>query len=220
MCDGKGTALDEFPLDGGAACVKCKGTGRALPALYASDHDMFAFITNRENPIKEYGTDLPLYKGAIVWNSEVGASTLGVMKFRYREVCGNHIIWGASELLEINLRHVGSIRENFELFAAKIREYADESVSDEEATIKRLKTTLIAATKSEVLDALFGVRNLGISRRTLEASYDAVVEDKDGDANTVWGFVQGVTRHSQTLPYADERVRLDRAAGKIMEVEF
>ncbi len=47
-----------------------------------------------------------------------------------------------------------------------------------------------------------------------------VVEDQDGDPKSKWGLVQGITRHSQTLPYADERTALDRAAGKLMAITF
>jgi hypothetical protein len=47
-----------------------------------------------------------------------------------------------------------------------------------------------------------------------------VQPDQDGDPNTVWGMVQGVTRYSQSLPHADKRTELDRAAGKLMQIEF
>ena len=40
------------------------------------------------------------------------------------------------------------------------------------------------------------------------------------DPRSVWGFVQGMTRHSQTLPYADARTAMDKAAGKVMEMAF
>jgi hypothetical protein len=33
-------------------------------------------------------------------------------------------------------------------------------------------------------------------------------------------MVQGLTRHSQTMQYADARTDIDRAAGKLMEVDF
>lgn len=40
----------------------------------------------------------------------------------------------------------------------------------------------------------------------------------DGDPNTVWGFVNGVTRLSQATPYTDERTFLDRTAGAILSL--
>jgi len=184
--------------------------------LYLSDHDVFAFISHRDRVIAEPGNPAGLQRGLIVENSIVGASKLRLTRFLYREMCGNHIIWGASDVTEVALRHVGNIRDRFGLWDTEIKRYLDSSPSDEEARIASAQQKRIAGTKDQVLDALFGKR-LGISRKALEASYNAVRPEADGDPRTVWGYVQGVTRHSQTIPYGDERTALDRAAGKILE---
>jgi hypothetical protein len=135
-------------------------------------------------------------------------------------MCGNHIIWGASNVMEIKIRHIGDARERWTGYAAEIRKYAESSASDDEAVIASSQTMRIGETKDQVLDLLFGKRSLGLSRKALEASYDAVLPHQDGDPRTVWGFVQGVTRHSQTIPFADQRTALDRAAGKVLEMAF
>lgn len=188
--------------------------------LYASDHDMFAFLSQRNATVAEVGSDSPMYKGVIVENSEVGASALKLTRFLYREMCGNHIIWGASQVVDINVRHVGDARNRWGSYVAQVRRYAEESVSDTEAKIAKAKAMSLGNSKVAVLDALFGKRALAISRKTLEQGYDAVVPEQDGPANTVWGMVQGLTRHSQTLKHADKRTELDRAAGRVMEVAF
>jgi hypothetical protein len=194
-------------------------TGTA-PALYASDHDMFAFLANGNGAIVEPGTTEPMYRGVIVENSEVGASTLRLTRFLYRCMCGNHIIWGASKVVELSIRHIGQARERWMQFGITCQKWADESSGAEEAMVVRAKERVIAATKEAVLDAIFGKRNILLPRKTLEAGYAAVVEAQDGPANTVWGMVQGLTRHSQTLVYADARTSVDRAAGKLLEVDF
>lgn len=189
-------------------------------ALYASDHDMFAFLRNPNLTVAELNSTGAVYRGVIVANSEVGASSLTMTRFLYREMCGNHIIWGASKVVELNLRHVGNIRERSSLWAVQAKQWAEEGAAAEEAMITRSKHALIGGTKAEVLDALFGKRSLALSRKTLDAGYDATVEDEDGDPRTVWGMVQGLTRYSQTLPYADARATVDKAAGKILEFQF
>jgi hypothetical protein len=191
-----------------------------MPALYASDHDMFAFIRNRSVLVREPGNPDGLQRGVIVENSEVGASALKLTRFLYREMCGNHIIWGATKVLEIKIRHIGDARQRWQGYAAKIRQYANESASLDEARIASAQTVKIGETKEDVLDVLFSKRTLGLSRKLIEASYDATQPDSDGDPRTVWGFVQGMTRHSQTIPYADQRTTIDRAAGKVMEFAF
>lgn len=186
-------------------------------SLYASDHDMFAFIVHSDRVVKEAGNPLGLKRGLIAANSEVGASKLRLLRFLYREMCGNHIIWGAEDVVELSAVHVGDVRGRFDQWQIDVAKYLDESPTADEAHIAELKRTKIAGTKEELLDALFGKRSLGLSRKVLAAGYDAVVPDEDGDPLTTWGIAQGLTRHSQTLPYADERMTIDRAAGKLLD---
>lgn len=186
-------------------------------SLYASDHDMFAFIMRPDRTIAEPGNPLGLKRGLIAGNSEVGGGSIWMMQFLYREMCGNHIIWGAEDVFEIRARHVGTVRERFAAWQLQINKYLDSSATADEARIKTLKTTRIAGNKEQLLDALFGKRSLGLTRKALTAGYDAVIPDLDGDPLTAWGIAQGLTRHSQVTPYADERMKLDRAAGKLLE---
>jgi len=197
-------------------------SGDDFPALYASDRDMFAFIRLQNQTIQQPtdGSLPPMYKGLIYWNSEVGDRKIGCMKFLYNGMCGNHIIWGASDVAEFSARHVGNVRSNFHQFEVQIRRYANESTSDLEATIAAAHQKVIASTKEGVLDYLFGKRTIGLTRKAIEASYDAVVPEQDGDPKTVWGIVQGLTRHSQTIPYAGERQKLDRAAANVLKIAF
>jgi hypothetical protein len=102
----------------------------------------------------------------------------------------------------------------------ELRRYAAQSALDDERKIADAKTRLIGHTKEQVLDKLFGMRQLGLTRSTIDAGYDAVIQSQDGAPETVWGMVQGLTRHSQSIPYADHRVMIDRAAGKLMEANF
>jgi hypothetical protein len=179
---------------------------------------MFVFLCNSESVVKEPGNPDGLKRGVIVENSEVGASALKLTRFLYRGRCSNHICWGVSKMMDISIRHVGAARGKFQIYEADLKRYAESSVHEDEARIVSAKTKQIAKTKEEVLDLLFGKRVA--SRKLLEASYDAVVPDQDGDPNTVWGFVQGMTRESQKTPFADERTAIDRAAGKLLDSYF
>jgi hypothetical protein len=165
-----------------------------------------------------YSDNAPIYKGVIYENSEVGAKKIRATKFFYNGMCGNHCIWGATDVMEFEARHVGNVRDKVRLFEMQIRKYAEESMSNEEQKFKAAAKKVIAATKEDVLDLLFGKRSLALSRKVLDAGYDAVVKEQDGQPNTVWGMVQGLTRHSQTLPYADARTQIDKAAGKLLDM--
>lgn len=185
--------------------------------LYVSDHDLFAFICS-DHTIDEPGNPDGLKRGLIAENSIVGASKLRLTRFYYRGMCGNHIIWNASEVTELALTHRGNIRERLQAWDVEIKRYLNESATEDEARIVDARRKLIAATKDEVLDALFGKRIPALTRKVIEASYDAVIPEQDGDPRTVWGIVQGITRHSQTVPYADQRTDIDRAAGRLLDV--
>lgn len=184
--------------------------------LYASDHDIFAFVCS-QNTVSEPGNPDGLLRGVIVENSTVGASKLRLTRFLYRGMCGNHIIWDASDVTELALTHRGNIRDRVQAWDADIRRYVDASATEDEARIASAKSRIIAATKEEVLDALFGKRIPALSRKVLDASYDAVVPSQDGDPRSVWGIVQGITRYSQSVPYADTRTDIDRAAGRLLD---
>lgn len=192
--------------------------GQDNPALYASDHDMFVFLMDRNRNVG--GSAEGLFRGIIVQNGEVGGVSLSMMKFLFRDLCQNHIIWDASDVSEIRMRHVGNLRGKWNEFHGSVRTYLDSSDNDEDNMIFVTKKFKLGGTKEEVLDKLFGKRSFQFSRKMLNAAYEANVPEEDGDPNTAWGFVQGLTRHSQTVPFADERTKLDRAGRKILQLAF
>lgn len=192
------------------------------PAIYASDHDMFVFLVNDDRIIDEPGSrdHKGLGKGFFVSNSEVGAGALSITRFLYRYVCCNHIVWGAEDVAKAKIIHIGDLGGRMAKFRFELEKYANESVSDDVAKIKMAKSKEIAATKEDVLDFVFGKGFL--TRKAAEASYDLAERNSDVDGNprSIWGYVQGVTRYSQTLGYADERVAVERSAGRILQVAF
>jgi hypothetical protein len=183
-------------------------------ALYASDHDMFAFLMSEQTTVTD-PVGQTLRRGIIVSNSEVGAASLRFTGFYFRDVCCNHIIWGAQDVAEVRLVHTGDIQGKLAGALVECRKYLNGSGSLDEAAFESARVQ-IAGDKDAVLDKLFGIRSLGLTRKVLAASYDAVVPEQDGDPRTVWGMAQGITRHSQATPFADERNALDRAAGRLL----
>jgi len=192
----------------------------APSGIYASDHDMFVFMVNEDRQIEE-----GLSRGFFLWNSEVGDTSFGFCSFLYNHVCGNHIVWGASGVVEVRVRHVGKVAQRaFRDLTVEMRKYADSSVSDEQYTIAEAKKLELGASKDQVVAALLGIAGkkkiIGLNRSTLENSYDTadMYQDRYGAPNTMWAMVNGLTQHSQETPYADERNRIDRAAGKLLAI--
>lgn len=193
----------------------------APAGLYASAEDMFVFLVHPDRVIKEEGNPVGLMRGTLIWNSEVGKSRFGVQSFLFRGPCGNHILWGVEELKQVSIVHRGSKAEEnaFNGFEVAMTEWANQSAAKTEAKIDTLKKSILKGrTKDEVLEFIVGKKLL--TKSEAAASYDAVVEDVDGPAYTIWGFAQGVTRYSQQQRNADARTALDRAAGKVLEIAF
>ena len=96
--------------------------------LYASDRDVFLFLVDPKNPVEVGGEQL--FRGFYTWNSEVGAATFGLTTFLYRYVCDNRIIWGASDVKELRIRHTGGAPERFGWEGERyLRRYAEESTA-------------------------------------------------------------------------------------------
>ena len=210
-----------------ATTASAHGAGLGDPTIYVSDHDMFVFQVNNDNRISEPGNPDGLGRGFFVENSEVGAAKLRVTTFLYRYMCSNHIVWGAKDVKEISVRHVGNAHDRvmyqFDALKVELKKYANSSASELEGQIAKAKSFVLASgRKDELLDSIFAKLRGSVTRTALEAGYDMASQHQltDGAPNTAWGLAQGLTRYSQTLQYADARVEVDRAAGKLVEMAF
>lgn len=183
--------------------------------LYASDHDVFIFLVDPTRPIKVAGNGedggQDLYRGFFAWNSETGASTFGLTTFLYSRVCDNRIIWGATEVRELRIRHTGGAPERFAYEGARyLRRYAEETAAPLEAQIQRAQQAepLKNETMSEWL------RERGFSKAESTGAEAAAEQEQSG--RSLWDIVQGVTAYARSIPHADERVALETKAGKLM----
>jgi hypothetical protein len=225
----KAVAADILPNQKDFGLAIKLGDEIAPAGLYASDHDMFAFLVNQIDPV--FDGQKYLNRGVFIQNSEVGDCSLRFKLFTYDNVCGNHIVWGVGKVAEVVVRHVkgeevrrGNTLKNalskWHMMAAALP-----SPGTIESDIKKAQAYEIADSKEDVLDAVFKFAKVkGLTRLnkpTLEAAYDiAEATPRYGAPTTVWGMVNGLTEYSQTSPYTDDRTELDVQAGRVMEMAF
>jgi len=184
--------------------------------LYASDHDMFAFLIHPDVVI-DNGTPGGMRRGTMVRQSEVGDCAIWKLDFLFDVVCGNHIVWGAQNIRETRVRHAGSsVGERWVAMVRAIDEYAQGSPGEQEAKIREARETLLGNDGDEVVDFLFGKRLL--SKRDAKRAFKVAEEHESihGDPRSAWGIVSGLTRMSQDTAFADKRASTDLAAGKIL----
>jgi hypothetical protein len=187
---------------------------------------MFAFLVAPDRVISD-GNGGSLMRGVFVKNSEVGDASLSVTFFLMQAVCGNHIVWNATGVHEIRVRHIGehTFRRAFRGFEAELRRYHDAGGSEEEKGIAAARSLILGKDKSEVLDAIVKyakTHSLPLSRQRVADAFDVAADHEDwyGNPRSLWGVVAGLIHASQSTGYADDRAVVDRAAGKLLGMAF
>jgi len=212
-------AEEEDVIDYGSDSALTVKVGDVIgPAgLYASDHDMFAFLIHPDIEISDGESPGGLRRGTMIRQSEVGDCAIWKLDFLFNTVCGNHIVWGAENISETRVRHTGSeVGERWRGMVRAIDDYAQGSAADQEAKILEAKQTILGDDKESVIDFLFGKRLLG--KRDAGDAFDMAerFESVHGNPRSAWGLVQGITRLSQATSHADRRATLDMTAGRVL----
>lgn len=197
----------------------------APSGLYASDHDMFAFLVAPDRVVQG-ANGHALMRGLFVKNSEVGDASLTFTFFLMQTVCGNHIVWNAQGVHDIRIRHVGDkpLARALTGFEATLRRYHD-AAPEEEARILAARNLVLGSNKQEVLESVIKYarsHSIPLSQRAVGEAYDVAEKHEDwyGNPRSLWGVVSGLTHASQNTGFADDRTEADRAAGRLMQMAF
>jgi len=181
--------------------------------LYASDRDVFIFLVDPQNPV-EVGGDT-LFRGFFTWNSEVGSAVFGLSTFLYRYVCDNRIIWGATDVKELRIRHTGGAPERFAWEGRRYLErYANEATDRIVEGIVKAKETEVPVRRGDTVQDW--LRERGFSKAQAKAGYEAAIME-EGKATSIWDIVQGLTAYARTIPHTDSRIELERKASDLMK---
>ncbi len=211
----------------GSLVGRSSGTGDAfhLPTAwdgkpagaYRGDRDSFVTLIDGGSIVNDPSarTDGRMFRGIMVRNSEVGASSVTIETVTFRFICGNLMLWGASYGSRFRRRHVGTrvLRDSVREIVKIAAQWTSQSAQRDEALIKALIDREIASTKEGVIDEL---RAIGFSEADANAAYGTCEREENASPRSFWGAVQGATRVSQMTPYQDERYELDKLAGLIL----
>jgi hypothetical protein len=188
---------------------------KANTTLYASDRDMFVFLADEQNrievPNRRNGQSGQMARGIFVWNSEVGSQTLGMAAFLFDYVCCNRIVWGAQGYQEIRIRHTSGAPDRWiEEAMPAIEAYREESTTGLVESIRQAQRKRI-----ENVDEFLLKR---FSKPQVSAIKAAHMEDEQRPIESLWDVATGVTAYARAIQYQDQRVDLEREAGKIMKL--
>ncbi len=186
---------------------------------YRGDRDSFLTICNGGSIVTDPSLSNrkggELYRGLMIRNSEVGASSVIIEAILYEFVCGNNNYWGAVIDKKFRRRHVGTkvLRDTIREIATMAKEWAQRSPAADEAIIRQLMTHELAATRDGVIDEL---KAIGFTKQDAESAYDTCERSFEASPRSFWGINQGVTKLSQDTLYQDERFELDKLAGLVL----
>jgi ribosomal protein S18 acetylase RimI-like enzyme len=191
--------------------------GGGVAGAYRGDRDSFLIVTNGGSIVNDpsAGQDGTMYRGVLIRNSEVGASSVVIETILYRYICGNHMLWGAAIDTRFRRRHVGShvTRDVVREIGRIAITYAKSSVERDNAVIQALVSREIAHTKEGVIDEL---KKMGATKEQATAAYERCEQTEKVSPRSFWGAVQGLTRISQDSGYQDGRYELDQLAAKVL----
>ncbi|MGE0294739.1 MAG: DUF932 domain-containing protein [Hyphomonadaceae bacterium] len=187
--------------------------------LYASDRDVFLFLVDDLNPIEagrlpDGSPDL-YFRGFYVWNSEVGARTLGMASFYLRAVCQNRNLWGVEDFEEITIRHSKYAASRFAHEAAPaLLNFANSSPMPFVNGIKAARERIVARSDEDRTDFL---RRRGFSKAESGKIIDAVLAEEGRPPESIFDFVQGITAVARDKPHQDARLDMEAKAKKLLD---
>jgi hypothetical protein len=196
------TALDFQPPQTGVT----GGTG-----LYCGEQDMFCFLID---PLgwTEIGGEA-FAPGFFLWNSEVGRRSVGIQTFWFQAVCQNHIVWDAVEVCEFKRKHTANVRDGL----LEIRQIIDDLVAKRDARRDGFATALAKAMREKLGDDADEVMKVlaqhEIPRNLAKQALD--MAERQG-AFTIFSVVDALTRLTQSIRYAGDRVEIDAKVGTLL----
>lgn len=202
----------KVPLTSKASANTKRGT-----TLYASDRDCYVFLVNEANPIE---VTLPggkvdtLFRGFYCWNSEVGHTSFGFAAFLYRHICDNRMIMGMQEFKQLVIRHSAGGPSRFMVQAQQ--ELDRQLNSSPDSLVRVVKAAAAKSIGDTEKDAREWLRDQGFTALLAQQAYTRAEEENE-DPRTVWGIVQGLTATARDIEHTDERVDLERRAGKLLD---
>ncbi len=180
------------------------GLGGAT-GLYAGEQDMFAFGIDPEGWVEIDGENFA--PGFFVWNSEVGRRSVGVQTFWYQEICQNHIVWDAIEVVELKRRHIGDVREALHDVRGAIAQLVQKRDERRDSFASGIRTAMQTRFGEDAEEVRKQLAKHGVSSRLAEQ----VVQVAEQQASfSVFGIVDAMTRLAGRYENAGDRLLVDQ----------
>lgn len=184
--------------------------------LYVSKEDMFCCLIQKGASIVDGGgKSEELYKGIIVSQSEVGKAKYRAIRFMLQYICGNHIIWGAKDIEELNIIHFQNAPSRWLKEAVPaMKRIAQASTAEEQKVISAAKQFELPTPDEARIDWF---QNKGFAKKTTLSALE-YADQELGQSKSLWDAVYGFTRLARDIQFTDKRVQLEQQASKLLDL--
>ena len=184
------------------------GTG-----LYAGEQDLFVFLIDPLGWIEIEGEHYA--PGFFVYNSEVGRRALGCQTFWFQEVCGNHLVWDATDITEFTRRHTARVNEGLAEIRTMIEAIVAKRDARKDGFVQIVRKAMDATLGDDAEEAFKGLCKNGIARNVAK---EAITLAQEKGRFTIWSVVDALTRLSQKSQHAGERAEADQKAAQLLSL--
>jgi hypothetical protein len=189
--------------------------------LYASEKDVFAFMVDDDRRIFETLPGGGLSRGFFISNSEVGDASFSLTTFLYQYVCGNHMVWGAQGVKNIRIPHIGNADD------ARLPQHHDRASQVRErvgggATRRRSNDDQVRVQGHEGRSARHDLQADRYREGTIARRPSRSRQERGSVRQPALDLRDrlGITEIARDKVNADERVKLEKDAGKVAQIAF
>lgn len=182
-------------------------------SLFLSAQDMFIGLSDEEHKVeiknRRDGKPGMLSRGILIGNSEVGAGKAKIKGFWFDYCCANRNFWGVEDLVEIEIRHSRHALHRWMMEAVPaIRKFLNAG------TVSVMKQ-LEAARATTIPDPLKFL-NKHFTKSASKAIVEIHLNEEHRPIENLWDANVGATAYARTMPYQDERLKIETIAGGFM----
>lgn len=182
--------------------------------LYAGEQDMFAFMIDDDSWVDIDGEQFA--PGFFIWNSEVGRRTVGIETFWFQRICGNHIVWDATEVVSYKRKHTANVGDALDEMRMILRQLVNRRDDRKDAFASAIKQSMKTTLGSTAEDATKALSGFGIGVGHIKAAVESMATQRDGF--TVFRAVDALTRISRQIVNAGDRAAYDVKIGSILSL--
>ncbi len=204
------TMLQEFAVDFQPPPVGVNGA----TGLYAGEQDLFCFLIDPAGWAEIDGEAFA--PGFFVWNSEVGKASVGISTFWFQQICQNHIVWDATEVVEFTRKHTAKVHESLGQIRGMIEALVTKRDTRRDGFVALIKKAMgkKLGTDSDEIEKLLAKH--GFARSLATRAVQLAHQTKS--RFTVFSIVDALTQLAQESKYASDRLDAEQKAATLLKL--